>query len=121
MLVLATGKRTLEVNPELVDTMFEAPDAYTTVTLDLELEDAARVMLAREKGKFVALLRNRKEEQEVVFQAINEDQLFGSTDELGYREVEMIVGGSGIDVTKQQLPISNSLTQLSDNKNKNTL
>lgn len=121
VLVLATGKRTLEVNPELVDTMFEAPDAYTTVTLDLELEDAARVMLAREKGKFVALLRNRKEEQEVLFQAINEDQLFGPTDELGYREVEMIVGGSGINVTKQQLPISNSLTQLSDNKNKNTL
>ncbi|WP_242620341.1 Flp pilus assembly protein CpaB [Shewanella maritima] len=48
--VLATGRRSIDVNPELVDTLYDNPNAYNTVTLALSVEDAVRVSLARDMG-----------------------------------------------------------------------
>lgn len=114
VMVLATGRRSIDVNPELVDTLYDNPNAYNTVTLALSIEDAARVSLARDMGEFVTLLRNQSESSPVAFQSLREDQIFNSVDINIGNEVEMIIGGGGISMKNDsyQLP-KEMLEQLS--------
>lgn len=91
--ILATGQITIDKNKKVVDEVYSDPTNYSTVTLDVSVLNAARVSLAKEQGKFVALLRNREDKQEVTDRLVKSSSLFGdSTDE---DEVEMIFGGSG--------------------------
>lgn len=120
--VLATGRQSIDVNPELADTLYDNPNAYNTVTLALSVHDAARVTLAKEKGKFVTFLRNQTESLALDFISLHEQQLFGQADDLLNQEVEMIVGGSGMKTTVQAYPLPESvLEQLSQYKNKTAL
>ncbi|WP_341503841.1 Flp pilus assembly protein CpaB [Gallaecimonas sp. GXIMD4217] len=116
VVVLATGQRTLEDNPELATELYGDPTAYSTVTLDLSVKDAARVMLAKEKGKFVAMLRNREESQPLAVTNLHEGQLFADTEDNAKVAVEVIVGGRGVTVKQQsyELPKPDpDFTQLS--------
>jgi pilus assembly protein CpaB len=120
--VLATGRRSIDVNPELVDTLYDNPNAYNTVTLALSVEDAARVALAKEKGDFVTLLRNQKETSALEFVSLHEGQIFDTTEERLENSVEVITGGSGIKTSIQTYPLSNEmLEQLSQQKDKAVL
>lgn len=117
--VLATGKRSIDIAPELVDTLYDNPNAYNTVTLALSVTDAARVTLAKEKGKFVTLLRNQHENLPLEFISLHEGQLFNQSETALTREVEIITGGSGIKTSIQAYPLPTTmLEQLSQLKNK---
>ena len=120
--VLATGRRSIDINPELVDTLYDNPNAYNTVTLALSVEDAARVALAKEKGNFVTLLRNQKETSALEFVSLHEGQIFDTSEERLENSVEVITGGSGIKTSTQTYPLSNEmLEQLSQQKDKAVL
>jgi pilus assembly protein CpaB len=120
--VLATGRRSIEVNPELVDTLYDNPNAYSTVTLALSVEDAARVSLARDKGKFITFLRHQKESESLTFVSLHEGQIFDLTEDRAVNSVEMIIGGSGIKTSTQSYPLPKEmLDQLSQYKNKTSL
>ncbi|QYK01994.1 Flp pilus assembly protein CpaB [Shewanella psychrotolerans] len=120
--VLATGRRSIDINPELVDTLYDNPNAYNTVTLALSVEDAARVALAKEKGDFVTLLRNQKETSALEFVSLHEGQIFDTSEERLENSVEVITGGSGIKTSTQTYPLSNEmLEQLSQQKDKAVL
>lgn len=63
--VLAVGRRALvardaDFAPATDDP--EADSAYSTITVGLPLDDASRVLLARDLGEIVVALRNRKDE-----------------------------------------------------------
>jgi pilus assembly protein CpaB len=120
--VIATGKRSIDINPELVDTLYDNPNAYDTVTLALSVTDAARVTVAKEKGKFVTLLRNKNEKLPLEFISLHEGQLFNQSDDVLTREVEIITGGNGIKTSIQAYPLPiEMLEQLSQLKNKTAL
>ncbi|MFT5235203.1 MAG: pilus assembly protein CpaB [Shewanella sp.] len=120
--VLATGKRSVDVNPELVDTLYDNPNAYSTVTLALNITDAARVTIAKEKGKFVTLLRNKNESLPLEFISLHEGQLFNQSEDTLTREVEIITGGNGINTSIQAYPLPiEMLEPLSQLKNKTAL
>ncbi|WP_076410093.1 Flp pilus assembly protein CpaB [Shewanella sp. UCD-KL12] len=120
--VLATGKHSIDVNPELVDTLYDNPNAYNTVTLALNVDDAARVTLAKKKGKFVTLLRNQNESLPLAFTSLHEGQIFNLSEDALTREVEIITGGSGIKTSIQAYPLpTQMLEQLSQLKNKTAL
>ena len=122
VIVLATGRRSIDVNPELVDTLYDNPNAYNTVTLALDVHDAARVTLAKDKGKFVTLLRNQQESLPLEFVSLHEGQLFNQDEDTLTREVEIITGGSGIKTSTQAYPLPpQMLEQLSQLKNKTVL
>ncbi|GIU45240.1 hypothetical protein TUM4438_18270 [Shewanella sairae] len=122
VIVLATGRRSIDVNPELVDTLYDNPNAYNTVTLALNVHDAARVTLAKDKGKFVTLLRNQQESLPLEFVSLHEGQLFNQDEDGLTREVEIITGGSGIKTSTQAYPLPpQMLEQLSQLKNKTVL
>lgn len=91
--VLATGQITVDKNREVVDEVYTDPTNYSTVTLDVSVLNAGRVSLAKEHGKFVALLRNRVDEVVVKDRVIDSSSLFKSSK--NEDEVEMIFGGSG--------------------------
>lgn len=103
--VLATGRQSIDVNPELVDTLYENPNAYNTVTLALSVDDAARVSLAKLKGSFVTLLRNQNEVRPFEFVSLHEGQLFQNITSSFNQEVEVITGGGGITTTIQEYPL----------------
>jgi pilus assembly protein CpaB len=119
VVVLAAGRRSLDINPELVDTIYDNPNAYNTVTLALSVEDAARVSLARNKGKFVTLLRNQVEDKPLEFVSLKESQIFNVVNnDTAENNVEMIIGGSGIKTTTQSYPLPKEmLEQLNQYKN----
>jgi pilus assembly protein CpaB len=119
VVVLAAGRRSLDINPELVDTFYDNPNAYNTVTLALSVEDAARVSLARNKGKFVTLLRNQVEDKPLEFVSLKESQIFNVVNnDTAENNVEMIIGGSGIKTTTQSHPLPKEmLEQLNQYKN----
>ncbi|MCG9754781.1 Flp pilus assembly protein CpaB [Shewanella insulae] len=120
--VLATGRRSIDVNPELVDTLYDNPNAYNTVTLALSVNDAARVSLAKEKGDFVTLLRNQKESSALEFISMHEGQLFNHEEENHELAVEVITGGNGIKTSTQTYPLPKEmLEQLSQQKDKAVL
>ncbi|QDF74219.1 MULTISPECIES: Flp pilus assembly protein CpaB [Shewanella] len=120
--VLATGRRSIDVNPELVDTLYDNPNAYNTVTLALSVNDAARVSLAKEKGDFVTLLRNQKESSALEFISMHEGQLFHREEENHELTVEVITGGNGIKTSTQTYPLPKEmLEQLSQQKDKAVL
>ncbi|QSX40163.1 Flp pilus assembly protein CpaB [Shewanella cyperi] len=120
--VLATGKRSIAVHPELVDTLYDNPDSYSTVTLALSVEDSMRVSLARSKGKFITLLRNKKEEASVALTTMFSDQIFGSAIETGRHQVEFITGGSGITTSIQEYALPKAkMEQLTQVENKTAL
>ena len=120
--VLATGRRSIDVNPELVDTLYDNPNAYNTVTLALSVNDAARVSLAKEKGKFVTLLRNQKESSALEFISMHEGQLFNREEKNHQLAVEVITGGNGIKTSTQTYPLPKEmLEQLSQLKDKAVL
>jgi pilus assembly protein CpaB len=123
VVVLAAGRRSLDINPELVDTIYDNPNAYNTVTLALSVEDAARVSLARNKGKFITLLRNQIEAIPMEFVSLKESQIFNLVDDgRAENNVEMIIGGSGIKTSTQSYPLPKEiLEQLSQYKNKLSL
>ncbi|WP_108946182.1 Flp pilus assembly protein CpaB [Shewanella halifaxensis] len=122
VIVLATGRRSIDVNPELVDTIYDNPNAYNTVTLALSVNDAARVTLAKNKGKFVTLLRNQQENLPLEFISLHEGQLFDQEEDTLTREVEIITGGNGIKTSTQAYPLPpQMLEQLSQLKNKTVL
>jgi len=119
VVVLAAGRRSLDINPELVETIYDNPNAYNTVTLALSVKDAARVSLDRNKGKFITLLRNQKEAMPMEFVSLKDSQIFNVVDD-GSAEnyVEMIIGGSGIKTSTQSYPLPKEmLEQLSQYKN----
>ncbi|WP_299570154.1 Flp pilus assembly protein CpaB [uncultured Shewanella sp.] len=120
--VLATGRRSIEVNAELVDTIYDNPNAYNTVTLALSVEDAARVSLARDKGKFITFMRHQQESESLEFISLHEGQIFDITDDRIENSVEMIIGGGGIETSTQSYPLPKEmLEQLSQLKNNTTL
>ncbi|WP_144211102.1 Flp pilus assembly protein CpaB [Shewanella donghaensis] len=120
--VLAAGRRSIEVNAELVDTIYDNPNAYSTVTLALSIEDAARVSLAREKGEFVTFLRHQQESTSLDFVSLHEGQIFDMAEDNIENSVEMIIGGSGIKTTTQSYPLPKEmLEQLSQYKNNTSL
>ncbi len=122
IIVIATGKRSIDVNPELVDTLYENPTNYNTVTLALSVSDAARVNLAKEQGNFVTLLRNQTEVTPLNFVSLHEGQIFSPTDDEFEQEVVIISGGSGIKESIQTYPLPKEmLKQISKLNNKNTL
>lgn len=100
--VLATGTRTTEHLPYETYDFLDQVARYSTVTLDLSIEDALRVRMAEEKGRFVTLLRNSKEELAVQRRSLDEAELFASAlSESGaspVREVEIIIGGKKSEV-----------------------
>ncbi|WP_024609565.1 Flp pilus assembly protein CpaB [Pseudoalteromonas sp. TB64] len=116
--VLATGKITAADNKDLVNEIYKDPTNYSTVTLDVSLLNAGRVSLAKEHGKFVALLRNRNDDLVVLETNIDSSSLFPSNKK--EREVEMIIGGSG-NIAKsvksyvKEPNNSNSLTSKNNN------
>ena len=61
--VMATGQKLAE------DHKTGESRRFSTVTLDLSVEDAARLIAARESGKLTALLRNRTDTQRVAIAA----------------------------------------------------
>ncbi|MCQ8876782.1 Flp pilus assembly protein CpaB [Pseudoalteromonas shioyasakiensis] len=91
--VLATGQITVDKHRDVVDEVYNDPTNYSTVTLDVSVLNAARVSLAKEHGKFVALLRNREDKKIVTDRLIDSSSLFKSS--AREDEVEMIFGGSG--------------------------
>lgn len=91
--VLATGQITVDKHRDVVDEVYNDPTNYSTVTLDVSVLNAARVSLAKEHGKFVALLRNREDKKIVTDRLVDSSSLFKSS--AGEDEVEMIFGGSG--------------------------
>jgi pilus assembly protein CpaB len=122
VMVLATGRRSIDVNPELVATLYDNPNAYNTVTLALSVEDAARVALAKDKGSFVTLMRNQHEVEPLTFVSLHEGQIFENHDDVLHSSVEMIIGGNGINTSTQTYPLPKEmLEQLSQLKNKTAL
>nr|WP_249365862.1 Flp pilus assembly protein CpaB [Pseudoalteromonas sp. NEC-BIFX-2020_002] len=91
--VLATGQITVDKNRDVIDEVYKDPTNYSTITLDVSVLNAARVSLAKEHGKFVALLRNRVDELIVRDRLVDSSSLFKSS--ANEDEVEMIFGGSG--------------------------
>lgn len=120
--VLATGRQSIDVNPELADTLFDNPNAYNTVTLALSIDDAARVSLAKLKGSFITLLRNQTEELPLEFVSLHEGQLFQNTTNALNQEVEVITGGGGITTSIQEYPLTPThYEQLSQHEHKTAL
>lgn len=117
--VLATGRRSVDINPELVDTLYDNPDIYSTVTLAMSIDDAARVSLARDKGSFITLLRNQREDKPVEFVSLHDGQIFSHVEDIETRTVEVIVGGGGLKVTTEDYPlpkeIKDQLSRYEDN------
>lgn len=107
--VLATGKRSIDVHPELVNSLYDNPDSYNTVTLALSTEDAIRVSLAKGRGKFVTLLRNKAESAPVAVTNMFGDQIFGMSGDKGSHQVEYITGGSGLKSSFQEYPLPKEL------------
>lgn len=91
--VLATGRQSVSDKDKVKRMFFDENEAYSTVTLDLSVKDAGRVSLAQEYGKFVALLRNRKDELRVTSRLIEESDVFIHNSKT--KQVEYIIGGSG--------------------------
>jgi len=116
--VLATGKITIAENKDLVNEIYRDPSNYSTVTLDVSLLDAGRVSLAKEHGKFVALLRNRKDEQQVLTKNIDSSLVFSESKK--QREVEIIIGGFGTSTQIVSGDVVNNKTSYA-NKNNNNL
>ena len=116
--VLATGQITADKNRELVDEVYNDPTNYSTVTLDVSVLNAARVSLAKEQGKFVALLRNRTDELVVKDRFVDSSSLFKSS--ANEDEVEMIFGGSGgvAETIKTYIAQPNTAELASDSNNK---
>jgi len=101
--VLATGKITVEHHPELVGRMFGDPSMYNTITVGVDLFDAGRLNLAKKRGSFVALLRNRTDKRAVNSKFIAATDVF--LEQQLTTSVEFIIGGGGGGVltsTKQQ-------------------
>jgi len=117
--VLATGKITVAENKDLVNEIYRDPSNYSTVTLDVSLLDAGRVSLAKEHGKFVALLRNRKDEQQVHTKNIDSSLLF--SDSKKQREVEIIIGGFGTSTQIVSGDVVNNKTSYANKNNNNNL
>lgn len=91
--VLATGRQSVSEKDKIKQSIFGENEAYSTVTLDLSVKDAGRVSLAQQYGKFVALLRNRKDELKVTSTLIKESDVFLHNER--EHNVEYIIGGSG--------------------------
>ncbi|MCL2913862.1 Flp pilus assembly protein CpaB [Shewanella corallii] len=107
--VLATGRRSVDIHPELADTLYDNPSAYNTVTLAMTIDDAARVSLARDKGSFVTLLRNQQESQPVEFISMHDGEIFEPSDNTQHRTVEMIIGGSGLKITDEEYALPDDI------------
>ena len=122
VVVIATGRRSIDVNPELANTIYDNPSNYNTVTLALSIEDAARVNLAKQKGNFVTLLRNQKEVTPLDFTALHEGQIFNISEDEFEQRVEIIAGGGGIRSSIQTYPLSEEIQKrISQLKEKNSL
>lgn len=120
--VLATGKRSIDIHPELVESIYDNPDSYNTVTLALSVEDAVRVSLAKGKGKFVSLLRNKNETIPVRIKDMYSDQIFGVNSKSQFKQVEIITGGSGAKSSFQAYPLPEKImAELAKESNKAAL
>jgi len=117
--ILATGKITVAENKELVSEIYRDPSNYSTVTLDVSVLNAGRVSLAKEHGKFVALLRNRMDEVTVSEKSIDSSSLFSSNTK--QRQVEIIVGGSGTTIQNVSGPSIQSKASFANKNNNNSL
>ncbi len=95
ILVLATGKITVDDNLELIDKR-KLERGYSTLTLALSTRDAARVTLAQKKGDIVAMLRNRSDNSmKSKFKELTlEEALYGTKKDDG-GQVQYFLGGKG--------------------------
>ena len=113
--VLATGKST--VDDEVISGN-EDFDEYNTVTLGVPLRDAGRIGLAREDGKFIAMLRNRDDDKKVKHRLIDTGDLYQNV-ATNDHHVEFIIGGkskNGLAAAKEQRveieKLANKLSEL---------
>lgn len=90
-IVLATGKSTLE---DEIDSLQDEEDfdQYNTITLGVPLRDAGRIGLARQDGKFVAMLRNKDDKKKVRSRFLENQDVYANITKRE-SQVEFIIGG----------------------------
>ncbi|MBV1908681.1 MAG: Flp pilus assembly protein CpaB [Kangiellaceae bacterium] len=92
--VLATGRSTLEDMVIKSNSMQASDfDQYNTITLGIPLRDAGRLGLARQDGKFVAMLRNREDDKRVKHRLLDSNDVYMNVAKIEHK-VEYIIGGS---------------------------
>jgi len=91
--VIATGVKTLTNEQQVGDQVRQS--GYTTVTVAVSPEDAAKITLAQQSGKVTVTLRQRKDEEHVKLARINKATLLSQERVVthGYGPVQIIIGG----------------------------
>jgi len=87
--VMATGQRSID------DPASGERRLYSTVTLDLEPEQARILSAAREAGKITALLRNPQDRRRVAVSNVDIGALLGLTSVSRPHDVPVLYGGAG--------------------------
>jgi pilus assembly protein CpaB len=102
LLVLATGRQVRAGVDER-----GAQRSYSTVTVEVEPEQAQRLVVAQRTGKLTAVLRNPDDPARMARQAMDLRQLLGVAPALAAREgPQLIVGGIGRVPDGTQAPVS---------------